>query len=317
MSNEEFVVQEKIHGANFSFYCDGETVLCGKRSSILQGEEIGQFFNADSLLSQHKSKILEIFNHVRLIKFFDKESTDVTSISIHGELYGGTYPHDNVDKNNSAKKVQKGVFYSPDNEFVAFDMKVNEEYVNIDHMNEWLDRSGLTRLEILKRGKLNECLDYPNDFNSHLHKCFPELDNNTCEGVVIKTVNPVRFPSGDRPIVKNKNAKWSEKKKGEGKSVQKELPEHVKKHVLIGQEYITENRLRNVLSYIGPIVEVKKAFGQILGAFNKDVIKDLMVENEEFLDLEKQDRKIVTSMLKGLSAEMIRPNFANILDGEF
>lgn len=32
----EWVVTEKIHGANFSFWTDGSNVACGKRTSLLE-----------------------------------------------------------------------------------------------------------------------------------------------------------------------------------------------------------------------------------------------------------------------------------------
>ena len=36
----EYVVQEKVHGANTSFLCDGENVKFAKRTSILETEEM-------------------------------------------------------------------------------------------------------------------------------------------------------------------------------------------------------------------------------------------------------------------------------------
>ena len=35
----EYVVQEKVHGANTSFLCDGETVRFAKRTSMLEESE--------------------------------------------------------------------------------------------------------------------------------------------------------------------------------------------------------------------------------------------------------------------------------------
>ena len=35
----EYVVQEKVHGANTSFLCDGKTVRFAKRTSILEEGE--------------------------------------------------------------------------------------------------------------------------------------------------------------------------------------------------------------------------------------------------------------------------------------
>ncbi len=51
----EWVVQEKVHGANTSFLCDGEEVRFAKRTSVLSGDE--NFYDFLSLLEAYKTKV--------------------------------------------------------------------------------------------------------------------------------------------------------------------------------------------------------------------------------------------------------------------
>ncbi len=51
----EYVVQEKVHGANTSFLCDGETVRFAKRTSMLEDGE--QFYDYPELLERYRDRV--------------------------------------------------------------------------------------------------------------------------------------------------------------------------------------------------------------------------------------------------------------------
>jgi len=78
--------------------------------------------------------------------------------------------------------------------------------------------------------------------------------------------------------------------------------------------YISENRLRNVLSKIGQVTQ--KDFGKILGALAVDVIEDYK-KDFNAPELEGKEEKLVNKLLNGEAATLIRKNFVNIIDGEF
>jgi len=79
---------------------------------------------------------------------------------------------------------------------------------------------------------------------------------------------------------------------------------------------ITENRLRNVLSKIGPIKQ--KEFGKLIQLFSKDILDEFFKDHiEEYNGLEKKEQKQLTRKLSQKCAELIRLNFMNIVDGEF
>jgi len=44
-----------------------------------------------------------------------------------GELFGGAYPHKDVPANPKVKPVQTGIWYSPNIEFIAFDLAFEVE----------------------------------------------------------------------------------------------------------------------------------------------------------------------------------------------
>lgn len=300
---EEFVVQEKIHGSNFAFYVDENDIRMAKRSSFLG--EGDTFYNCQILLERYKTA-LEGLRHIL-----------GTSFSIHGETFGGTYPHKDVPKVQGVVKVQNKCFYSPDAEFAAFDMKVDGEYISIDRMNELLDQVGIPRLKVLARGTLEECLQYPNEFKPQMpiERGYPDIKENVCEGTVIKSNRPVRLPNGERAILKNKNSKFTEKSNKKTKTPTK-VPEHLKPYIGLMTSLINENRLRNVLSKIGPIEDQKTAFHTVMKPFSADVMEDFLKEAEGFQELEKDERKVVSGLLGKQSAILIRQNLGAILDGD-
>lgn len=79
----EYVVQEKVHGANTSFLCDGEVVRFAKRSSMLEAEE--KFYDYPELLERYKGKVLALAKDVL------NRYKDVRSVNVFGEMFGGTY----------------------------------------------------------------------------------------------------------------------------------------------------------------------------------------------------------------------------------
>lgn len=117
------VITEKIHGANFSFTTDGKSIKYGKRQSYLS--ITSKFYDFQNIIESHKNKIINIFNTIKLL------NNDVKIVRIYGELFGGYYPHKNII-NNNIKRVQKGVWYSPDINFYAFDIwtdvKINNSH---------------------------------------------------------------------------------------------------------------------------------------------------------------------------------------------
>lgn len=310
-ANEIFVVQEKIHGANFSFWLTENDFRTAKRTGFIKENE--KFYNSDII-------VIDLQERLRILFELLQDTHKAEEVVVYGELYGGNYPHDNVPVVN-VKSVQKGVYYTPEQEFIGFDITVNGLYLNVSKVNSLFDRFGIPFSETLFMGSLEDCLKHSNEFQSTIPalKGLPEIKNNICEGVVIRPLKPLFLWSKERLIIKNKNEKFSEKTGANGERKTKEVkslsPGAQQALDKVG-EYITDNRLRNVVSKVGEVTN--KDFGKIMGLFTQDVIEDYLKDEKEFFNtLEKSDRKLVTKKVGQAAALLLRQNFMNVIDGEF
>ena len=310
--NEQFVVQEKIHGSNFSFWTDGKVVKCAKRSAFIKDDE--SFFGYEALLDTYEKHILYLFEELRTDKYLNE---DLTELAIFGEIYGGTYPHPDVPRQN-VSKVQGGVYYSPDVNFIAFDIKANGVYVDFKKFKTVCMVGKIPYLDAIASGTFEECLAVANEYPSTLPAMhgLPEIDGNGCEGNVIRPVNTLYFGNGKRVILKNKNEAFSEKKQGKKEpKVQVDVPKEIQDIQLEAVQYINDNRLRNVISKVGEVTQ--KDFGKLLGLLSKDVMDDLAKDFPKVLELDNVQRKMVTRLLNNECGNLIRPNFSNIIDGNY
>lgn len=303
--NLSYAIQEKVHGSNLSFYSvDGQNFNAAKRTEGLKDDE--RFYNHQSILEKHIDKFRAIYESIC------QEVEHVEQVSIYGEVIGGSYPHKEVKRNHEALKVQKGIFYSPNNEFYAFDIQINRElYLDVEYINGLFEKYELLYARTLFRGSLNECLKYPNMFGTTIPQLLglPEIEPNYCEGVIIKPLKTCYFNNGTRVILKNKNEKWTENSK-HIKTIKKEAPlsEKVTEFQAIIGTYATENRLNNVLSKMSEVTI--KDFGKIIGSFNRDIIEDFAKDyNAQFMLLEKKEQKLVTKSIGYISSSMIKNYF--------
>jgi Rnl2 family RNA ligase len=310
-----FAISEKLHGSNFSFTADEKGrygITCGKKSTFLS--EIDKFFNFQQVRDKYKDRVLAVFEHIKSTK------EDVQQISIHGEIFGGKYPHPDVPEVNNQSKVQKGIWYTPENDFYGFDIRVNYKWLPKIESDEIFEKFGFLYNENLFNGALKECLEYPNKFQTTIPAKLglPEIEDNFCEGVVIVPYKQVVNIGVQRLILKNKHEKEVQGKKKDKsnrmQSQQKEV-EHLKEHFDNIECFVTENRLRNVISHIGQITN--KDFGKLAGAFSKDIIEDFVKDNDSFIALSKKDQKYVTKYANNRACSMIKSNILNIIDGEF
>lgn len=306
----EFVVQEKAHGANLSFWYDGKNLKSAKRSCFIEDD----FYNYEPVEVKNRERVKKLYT------ILEKEGRDFSELAVYGELIGGTYPHKDVEKDTSATRIQKGIFYTPHNEFYAIDAAIDGRLLDVDKFNQVMEKAGFLYAKTIFRGPFEECLKYSNSFPSQISVWLglPELEDNICEGVVIKPVIPKFLSDTTRVIFKNKNEKWAEKAKARDRPKKPPMTLSAKGKELFSEmgNLITENRLRNVLSKIGPIGQ--KEFGNLIQLFSKDILDEFFKDHiEEYNGLEKKEQKQLTRKLSQKCAELIRVNFMNIVDGEF
>lgn len=307
----EYVVQEKVHGANISFLCDGQDIQFAKRTSVVSEDE--KFYNYEELLDAYRERVLKLFANVK------KRYSGVKSISVFGEMFGGLYPHEEVQRIGRLPLIQKGVFYTPTHEFYGFDIYIFDaqeaKYLSVTETNEIFEQEGFFYARTLFRGSLAECLKYPNQFESFIPQWLglPAIEDNICEGIVIRPEKPMFFRNGSRLLIKSKNERFAEKKsiKKHNKIVALQ-PEYSKELKVLMNEvaaYVTENRLNNVVSHIGE-VQVPKDFGKLMGLFSKDAFNDFLKEqNEAYANLEKAEQKLLSKELNRLATGLVKEVF--------
>ncbi|MBW1970940.1 MAG: hypothetical protein JRF45_13320 [Deltaproteobacteria bacterium] len=306
----EFVVQEKAHGANLSFWYDGKDLKSAKRSGFIKDD----FYDYKPVEGKNRERVKHLYAILK------EEGCDFSELAVYGELIGGTYPHKDVEKDISATRIQKGIFYTPHNEIYVIDTAIDGQLLDVDKFNQVMEKAGFLYAKTIFRGTFEECLKYSNSFPSQISVWLglPELEDNICEGVVIKPVIPKFLSDTTRIILKNKNEKWAEKAKARDRSKKAQMTLSAKGEELFSEmgSLITENRLRNVLSKIGPIGQ--KEFGKLIQLFSKDILEEFFKDHiEEYNGVEKKEQKQLTRKLSQKCAELIRLNFMNIVDGEF
>ena len=304
----EFVVQEKVHGANVCFMTDGKTVSFGKRTGLIeQGEK---FYDYEILLERYTSKITSLFFAVKNVL------PDIETLKVYGEMFGGKYPHPDVAHKKNVMLIQKGIHYCPYHEFYAFDLYVampeNGYYLTVDMANSFFEQGDFLYAKTLFRGTLDACLQYPNDSLSVIHEWLglPPIEDNICEGIVIRPVVPCYLSNGSRVLLKSKNARFAEKK-----SVKKRTPqlfvepsysEELNNLLFVTEQYVTENRLNNVISKIGHI-SIPSELGKLIGLFSKDILEDFLKEHSGiYAALEKSEQKILNRHINSLASGLIK-----------
>lgn len=299
----EWVALEKIHGCNFSGTTDGSTVKWGSRTAYLGDSALGSFNNAIVATRKYEDNVKALFREL-------KESNPTLSyIRVFGELFGGTYPGHQLP--HRYKAIQKGIFYTPDVEFMVFDIKLafekespddaedveakeRDEYdgfMNPEDVITHCRQVGLQALDIMHRGTLAEMLSLDASFESTIPGVLglPLIEGNVAEGYVLKPVTSVSTGRG-RIMLKHKNPKFAENicEKAIKAPRPTELSEEDEQTFLLMLQYINENRFNAVMSKLTD--EKKSNLNALVGLTCKDAMDDIL----------KDMGDKVTSQKKGL-----------------
>lgn len=245
-----WMATEKLHGANFSFWCDGTEVKVASRTQFVDGT----FYNCQAVINKYSQGVLETFR-----TFYNEGDTLV----IYGELFGGN--------------VQKEVEYG-EKDFKGFDVTVNGnplEKLKAFNIIRW---AGISTVPVIGTGTFAECLALSNTFKSTLTPESYEEDN-TSEGLVIEPVEPNWFNNGSRIYFKNKTEGFSEKKRKPKEHIVFELSDEESELMNELLTYNTTQRVSNVISKIGQVTN--KDFGKILGLTTQDLLEEFTKETEQ------------------------------------
>ena len=285
LDEQLWIVTEKVHGANFSFWYDGKDFKVASRNQFVDGT----FYNCQSVINKYEQKIKDWFNSDHL--------SEIESVVIYGELYG--------------QGIEKEVVYG-EKDFAAFEVHVNGDVQYKDVAIHICEEIGLKFVPVLFQGTFQDCMKVENTFQSHLTPLGFEGEN-FAEGVVIEPVNPAWFKNGSRVYFKNKTEAFTEKKKKKEHKPTiglSEVEQALLDNVL---EYNSPQRVSNVISKIGQITN--KDFPKILGLTIQDILEDFQKETStDVKKVAEENYKLWSKSLQKEVTKTVREEFVKHLD---
>lgn len=286
----KWVVTEKIHGANLCIIYDilEENILFSKRREIIKDNE--SFFGHENL--QIDINILKII--------FSFVSTKISNqnwnqLLLYGEICGGVYPHPNVEINNNVKLIQTGIYYSPNIEFISFDIALinnKKEKIYIDYEIS-IEAFKLTRLLYAKElfiGNFEDAINYKIKFQSTIPNLFnlPEIKDNIAEGIIIKPLKNIIIDTKkgkNRAIIKRKIDEFNESDYNKAEKWIESINNHEKNNninILLYEinALVTYNRLNNAISKIG--IPTKTNINKISKILLEEIKNDVKINIEDY-----------------------------------
>ena len=294
---DQWVVTEKVHGANFSFwvYKNVETkeinIKCAKRSGWI--EEGEKFFNYKSVLEKYRPMLEKLRGDV------------LDNFVIYGELFGGN--------------IQSGMCYSLEQDFVAFDMR----WINEDGSLGWtLDKLTMLTLKddynlpvtplIGVYDTFEEALAVEESFTSKLiRQDFDgKEEHKETEGIVIEPNNAVYEPNGSRVYLKKKTKRFLEK--GGKPNIKHKVPMLLQESVQLKLDeallFLNNNRFDSVVSKIGEVSN--KDIGKVMGLLTQDIVVDMEKDLEQSVDLwfeTKGEKQLFMKNLQKVVQDFVKP----------
>ena len=312
LDSVEWGVTEKVHGAHFDVAYDGlgDVEFWTRKRKLGKEENFNNYHTIREELIDYIKYAYRIIQRDTGVKNFE--------IVVCGELYGGTYPHEEV-KALDIKRIQKGVYYRPDVGFYAFDLKLNGDFINYNSVWNILVTAGFFVAETLFEGSFRTCIRYSNKFQTTIPDSIglPDIDDNICEGIVLKPINSAHCYDGTRVIFKNRNELHKERSKEP--RIQREplvLSDKAQGIYNLISTYVTQNRLTSVLSKINTeTLDKKSGFGTIMGDFRKDIMESFNDDNvPNMLWLDKSDRNLVAKLVGKLCVPLVKKEWMQILE---
>lgn len=291
--SDSWILQEKIHGSNFSIIVTDNSVSYASRNRILKPED--DFHNYIDTMKKYVNSINQVWRSI--LSLYSK----TVSITIYGEYFGGSYI------NNYNKPVQKGVLYCDHYDFIPFDIKVyfsngDSTYLNWSTFRQIIFMSNFRLLDALKYGTLEQLMSIdPNNQQTQIPKLYglENIKDNFAEGFIIRPISEVRDKFGNRILFKHKSAKFSERSKKKDDII---LDDGVKLYLDELLRNININRLNSVISKEVDITI--KDFGKLLKLLVKDAKDDVKIK------LDKKWKRYVNKESTKLAKKIVKEHFA-------
>jgi len=313
--NMEWIALEKIDGSNASIFITDNDIQIASRNNLLTEENMFDYMYM--FKTTYSEELVLLFNH--LVERFSPIYYDtIEAVTVYGEVFGGIYTHPNIRKEQYAKKIQGRVQYCPQNKFRIFDIAltiknkdiIKTQYLNYSELMCACNIFGLPYVCPLFVGSFEECMNYDVNFQTTIPTLYnlPEIENNFAEGVIIRPMVEHTFYNGNRIIFKKKSEKFNEKKQRQYIKPAIEYEPHIIDLMERVSQYITENRINNIISHFGTVL--KKDFGKVLKTFNLDVFEAFEDEEDVILSsYTKEDQKIIRKYVNTECSLLMRAEF--------
>jgi Rnl2 family RNA ligase len=302
----KWVVTEKVHGANFSFVYENRQLKFAKRKEYLSWND--DFFGFQLVVNEIENSILRLFEDL------SARENGYRHI-VYGELFGGKYPHPEVEADENLHAIQTGVYYSPGIRFCAFDIAIVQHpaspkrYLDYETAISYFEKHGIFYAKPLLIGKYSDAINFNTRINSGIPKQLnlPELADNLIEGVVIKPFNLVDQDTiSARPIVKLKNKEFDEENRFHQAEKWSYIPDVSSKSEDLSfifaelRNYITPNRLESAISKIGALdFQNELRLQEIERELVQDTLIDFNENNGNLLqELASEDRAWIEERVK-------------------
>jgi len=199
----DWIVQEKIKGVQFSLWITREEKRGANRNRFLEEHE--PYFNWKRFRDQFTPKLEAI-----------RERINAREIVVYGEIFGGVYP--NIASKLATGRepgefpLYRGVYYADVNAFFAFDIVIDGMWQPQWYIYDLLDEIGMLYAYEITRGRLAKVLRLdPDQRESDVHEIFglPRLKNNMCAGVIIRPREPAFLPDGRRILIQREVVRGS------------------------------------------------------------------------------------------------------------
>jgi len=270
LAYQSYIITEKLHGCNIQIHITKDNIEIGKRTDWVKDDE--KFNDIQNVVNQ--DKYMRIFKEIQERDI----SGEVENITLYGELVG--------------QGIQKGVDYGKEKQIFFFDMRLNGCMLSPFY---FFGHGRMYDLPIVPVVKIAQSLEQALEFNTEFDSKVLNIENNICEGVVIKPFyNNWYSVIGESFWIKKKNDKFKEIARAP--KVQKEPRERTEIDDLNDKflEYITDNRLQSIFSKYGQIQDCKQ-----IGEYIKYLIDDAKIDFEKEYSLtiyHKDDIKRICSI---------------------
>ena len=274
-----------VHNSNFSFIITEESVItenvgevstvnirCAKRTGLIEDGE--KFFNYKPVLEKYRKGLEDLFKYCQ-------DTHNAKVVTLFGELFGGN--------------IQKGMCYSLDQDFVAFDLVVDGTPKDKNIAFGILMNFKIPTTPVIGiYDSLQDALEVNESFTSKLIRDGFDGDDEhkEVEGVVIEPCQPSYTKNGSRVYLKKKTKRFLEKsgKPNIKHKIVEALPQEVLDVLMTACMYITKPRFEAVCSKIGEVTI--NDIGKVTGLTTKDIIDD-MVKDGLVIPESKQFHKLL------------------------